>query len=306
MIDAVIFAKSRDDLVAATQALDRVLLWNHYVVPQWTYPYVRIARWDRFGHPDPLPKYARIRVPDGVVVGRRQGGQDGIAFVIVAACPTRRRALALAAGAAAGFVALPLASVARPRRRRDRVARPLGVRRSRLSGRLPTLSLCRSERAEGRQLFADRTGPAIQPEFSHLQFAQQLHPQRRRGAGHGAHLRHADGALRRRAGRHVRPRRREGAALRRRPHLPILHPPAGEIPRRLAADRPRRRLLAQYPERERPSADQPVAARFCRRQGRRRCERDRKLRAEARPRRAAVRRRPADFFARLLHDKAVR
>ena len=37
LIDRVIFAKNRDELVAATKALDRVLLWNHYVVPQWTY-----------------------------------------------------------------------------------------------------------------------------------------------------------------------------------------------------------------------------------------------------------------------------
>ena len=63
MIDAVIFAKSREDLVAATHALDRVLLWSHYVVPQWTYPYERSARWDRFGYPDPLPKYAASAFP---------------------------------------------------------------------------------------------------------------------------------------------------------------------------------------------------------------------------------------------------
>jgi microcin C transport system substrate-binding protein len=58
MIDQVIFAKSREDLVAATRALDRVLLWNHYVVPQWTYGKSRTARWDRFSHPAELPKYA--------------------------------------------------------------------------------------------------------------------------------------------------------------------------------------------------------------------------------------------------------
>jgi microcin C transport system substrate-binding protein len=63
MIDQVIFAKSRDDLVAATHALDRVLLWNHYVVPQWTYGKVRSARWDRFGHPDPMPKYGASAFP---------------------------------------------------------------------------------------------------------------------------------------------------------------------------------------------------------------------------------------------------
>jgi microcin C transport system substrate-binding protein len=63
MIDQVIFAKSRAYLVAATKALDRVLLWNHYVVPQWTYGKVRSARWDRFGHPDPMPKYGAGAFP---------------------------------------------------------------------------------------------------------------------------------------------------------------------------------------------------------------------------------------------------
>jgi microcin C transport system substrate-binding protein len=63
MIDAVIFAKTRDDLVAATHALDRVLLWNHYVVPQWTYGKVRSARWDRFGRPEQMPKYGASAFP---------------------------------------------------------------------------------------------------------------------------------------------------------------------------------------------------------------------------------------------------
>ena len=63
LIDRVIFAKDRDDLVAATKALDRVLLWNFYVVPQWTYGKQRSARWDRFGHPDNMPKYAAAAFP---------------------------------------------------------------------------------------------------------------------------------------------------------------------------------------------------------------------------------------------------
>jgi microcin C transport system substrate-binding protein len=63
LIERVIFAKNRDELVAATKALDRVLLWNHYVVPQWTYPNARTARWDRFGRPDPVPKYATSGFP---------------------------------------------------------------------------------------------------------------------------------------------------------------------------------------------------------------------------------------------------
>jgi microcin C transport system substrate-binding protein len=57
LVERVIFSKTREELVAATKALDRVLLWNHYVVPQWTYGKVRSARWDRFGRPEVLPKY---------------------------------------------------------------------------------------------------------------------------------------------------------------------------------------------------------------------------------------------------------
>jgi microcin C transport system substrate-binding protein len=63
MIEQIIFAKNRADLEAATHALDRILLWNHYVVPQWTYGKVRTARWDRFGRPDPMPKYGRAAFP---------------------------------------------------------------------------------------------------------------------------------------------------------------------------------------------------------------------------------------------------
>jgi microcin C transport system substrate-binding protein len=63
LIDRVIFAKSRHELVAATKALDRVLLWHHYVVPQWTYGKVRTVRWDRFGHPDKMPEFGGADFP---------------------------------------------------------------------------------------------------------------------------------------------------------------------------------------------------------------------------------------------------
>ena len=55
LVDRVIFAKDREELVAATRALDRVLLWNDFVVPQWYSPNVRIAYWNRFGQPKTLP-----------------------------------------------------------------------------------------------------------------------------------------------------------------------------------------------------------------------------------------------------------
>lgn len=55
LIDKVVFATSREELVAATNALDRVLLWNFYVAPHWHYPYERIVTWDIFGRPEKLP-----------------------------------------------------------------------------------------------------------------------------------------------------------------------------------------------------------------------------------------------------------
>jgi microcin C transport system substrate-binding protein len=63
LIDRIIFASDRAGLVAATRALDRVLLWNHYVVPQWNIDKVRTARWDRFARPDPMPKYGADAFP---------------------------------------------------------------------------------------------------------------------------------------------------------------------------------------------------------------------------------------------------
>jgi microcin C transport system substrate-binding protein len=58
IIQRILFTKDRDELIAATKALDRVLLWNHYLVPGWTLRAARVARWDRYSHPDVLPEYA--------------------------------------------------------------------------------------------------------------------------------------------------------------------------------------------------------------------------------------------------------
>jgi microcin C transport system substrate-binding protein len=63
IIEKVTRAASRNDLVAAVKALDRVLLWNHYVVPQWSYNNLRAAHWDRFSHAEPLPKYGIAGFP---------------------------------------------------------------------------------------------------------------------------------------------------------------------------------------------------------------------------------------------------
>jgi len=58
LIDKIIFADDRDTIIAATRALDRVLLAHHYVTPTYTLRKSRIARWDRFSHPDVLPEFS--------------------------------------------------------------------------------------------------------------------------------------------------------------------------------------------------------------------------------------------------------
>jgi len=63
LINRIIFARDRDELVASCKALDRVLLRNCYVVPQFAGGFERDARWDRFSHPEPLPKYAASGFP---------------------------------------------------------------------------------------------------------------------------------------------------------------------------------------------------------------------------------------------------
>lgn len=63
LIKRVVFARDRDELVAATKALDRVLMAHQYVIPSYSMQKDRIAYWDRFGRPDPLPKFV-IGFPD--------------------------------------------------------------------------------------------------------------------------------------------------------------------------------------------------------------------------------------------------
>ena len=57
LIDDIIAAPDRQALIAASKALDRVLLWGHYVVPQWHIRTFRVAYWDKFGRPEITPKY---------------------------------------------------------------------------------------------------------------------------------------------------------------------------------------------------------------------------------------------------------
>jgi len=57
LTDALIQAQTREDLLSATRALDRVLRWGFHVVPQWHLAATRIALWNKFGYPQPFPEY---------------------------------------------------------------------------------------------------------------------------------------------------------------------------------------------------------------------------------------------------------
>ena len=69
LIDLVIAAPDRQGLVARTRALDRVLLWGHYVIPHWHINIFRVAYWDKFGRP---ARRAQVRARLRHVVGRRR------------------------------------------------------------------------------------------------------------------------------------------------------------------------------------------------------------------------------------------
>ncbi len=51
LIGKIVTAQTKPQLLAATKALDRVLLWNWYMVPNWHLDDVWVAYWDRFGQP---------------------------------------------------------------------------------------------------------------------------------------------------------------------------------------------------------------------------------------------------------------
>ncbi|MDX9689468.1 MAG: ABC transporter substrate-binding protein [Proteobacteria bacterium] len=57
LVEKIVHARSRAELVTLTRALDRVLLWGYYVIPHWNIGYYRIAYWDQLSKPDKDPPY---------------------------------------------------------------------------------------------------------------------------------------------------------------------------------------------------------------------------------------------------------
>lgn len=58
LVRKIVEAPDRESLVTATRALDRVLLWGHYVVPHFHSRSFRLVYWNKFGRPAIAPKYA--------------------------------------------------------------------------------------------------------------------------------------------------------------------------------------------------------------------------------------------------------
>ena len=59
LVAEVAAATDRDSLIAAARALDRVLLWGHYMVPQWYKGAHHLVYWNKFDRPALKPRYAR-------------------------------------------------------------------------------------------------------------------------------------------------------------------------------------------------------------------------------------------------------
>ena len=60
LIEKLISAKTRKELTTAIHALDRVLLWGHYVIPLYHSNTDRIAYWDFLEYPDNIPLYGIV------------------------------------------------------------------------------------------------------------------------------------------------------------------------------------------------------------------------------------------------------
>ncbi|MCZ6605910.1 MAG: extracellular solute-binding protein [Alphaproteobacteria bacterium] len=61
LIDALVGARFRNELVTAARALDRVLMWNYYVVPLYYQPGFNMARWNRIEMPDIISTYGPVQ-----------------------------------------------------------------------------------------------------------------------------------------------------------------------------------------------------------------------------------------------------
>ena len=57
LVDKIIYATTQEELTAACRALDRVLWYGFYVVPNWYVARHRVSYWNKFNRPEKLPLY---------------------------------------------------------------------------------------------------------------------------------------------------------------------------------------------------------------------------------------------------------
>ena len=63
LIEKIVVASTREELITVTRALDRVLLWQHFIVPNWHLPADRILWWNKYNRP-------QIPLRNGVNISR--------------------------------------------------------------------------------------------------------------------------------------------------------------------------------------------------------------------------------------------
>lgn len=72
LVERIVYAKDREELVALSRALDRVLLFGYYAVPQWYLSKDRVAYWDKFGIPEPQPTYAGVDIESWWIIAEKE------------------------------------------------------------------------------------------------------------------------------------------------------------------------------------------------------------------------------------------
>ena len=88
LVEMVVGAPDRAELVARTRALDRVLLWHNYLVPHWHSRTFRVAYWDKLGRPERNPRY-RLALDSWWVERGREGAVEQAKRETRSAAPPR-------------------------------------------------------------------------------------------------------------------------------------------------------------------------------------------------------------------------
>ena len=57
LVEKIVYVQTQEELDAACKALDRVLWYGYYVIPNWYIAYHRVSYWNIFEKPQKLPTY---------------------------------------------------------------------------------------------------------------------------------------------------------------------------------------------------------------------------------------------------------